>query len=277
MSARTRHCGDRDSPDQGLRRATQIPRSRPTDPTFDVAAGYDVLREIENRRRIVQGWQPVGRKIGFTNTTIWSRYGVYQPMWAHIWTHSTHYAKDGHATLALKPFVQPRIEPEVVFRLKTALPPTSDPLGILRCIEWIAPGIRDRPMPFPGLEIRGGGLHRRLRPARRARGRARRSRSPIATARRGRGRPADVQADAAARAVRWSIGASVRTCSASPTHGARASRSGCSAAQPQFPPLAPGEIVTTGTITDAWPVAPGETWASDYGTLGIGGVTLSFS
>jgi 2-keto-4-pentenoate hydratase len=49
------------------------------------------------------------------------------------------------------------------------------------------------------------------------------------------------------------------------------------AAQPQFEPLAPGEIVTTGTITDAWPVAPGETWASDYGALGIGGVTLSLT
>ena len=41
--------------------------------------------------------------------------------------------------------------------------------------------------------------------------------------------------------------------------------------QPQMPPLAAGELVTTGTITDAWPVAPGETWSSDYGTLGLPG------
>ena len=40
---------------------------------------------------------------------------------------------------------------------------------------------------------------------------------------------------------------------------------------PQFPPLTEGEIVTTGTITDAWPVAPGETWSSDYGALGLEG------
>jgi 2-keto-4-pentenoate hydratase len=47
------------------------------------------------------------------------------------------------------------------------------------------------------------------------------------------------------------------------------------AGQPQFPPLAAGEIVTTGTITDAWPAAKGQTWTSDYGTLGLAGMTLA--
>ena len=49
------------------------------------------------------------------------------------------------------------------------------------------------------------------------------------------------------------------------------------ALQPQFPALVAGEIVTTGTVTDAWPVAPGETWRSDYGALGLSGLTLSFT
>ena len=48
------------------------------------------------------------------------------------------------------------------------------------------------------------------------------------------------------------------------------------AAQPDAPPLAAGEIVTTGTLTDAWPVAPGETWSSRYGLLGITGLRLRF-
>jgi len=46
---------------------------------------------------------------------------------------------------------------------------------------------------------------------------------------------------------------------------------------PKFPPLVAGEIVTTGTITDAWPVAPGETWSSDYGALGLEGLVLTLS
>ena len=33
------------------------------------------------------------------------------------------------------------------------------------------------------------------------------------------------------------------------------------AAQPQHWPIAPGDVVTTGTITDAWPLVPGQTLA----------------
>ena len=47
------------------------------------------------------------------------------------------------------------------------------------------------------------------------------------------------------------------------------------AAQPAFEGLAAGEIVTTGTITDAAAVRPGQTWTSDYGSLGLRGVTLT--
>ena len=67
------------------------------DPTFDVPRAYEVLAAI-NARREAQGWIPVGRKIGFTNRTIWERYGVYQPMWAPVWSHSVHFAERGAAT-----------------------------------------------------------------------------------------------------------------------------------------------------------------------------------
>ena len=43
-----------------------------SDPTFDVPRAYEVLAEI-NARREAQGWISVGRKIGFTNRTIWER------------------------------------------------------------------------------------------------------------------------------------------------------------------------------------------------------------
>lgn len=254
--------------------ATQIAPITDSDPTFDVAAGYEVLREIENRRRIAQGWQMVGRKIGFTNTTIWSRYGVYQPMWAHVWTHSTHYAQDARATLALKPFVQPRIEPEVVLRLKSGVPATSDAQEILRCVEWIAPGFEIVQSHFPEWKFTAAdctaafGLHGALIVG-----------TPVPVTDRNRGALAamlptfQVTLRKGRAVIDRGIGANVL---GSPTlavsHLVRVL-----ATQPQFPPLAAGEIVTTGTITDAWPVAPGETWASDYGALGIGGVTLDFT
>src|SRR5690242_21153296 len=94
--------------------ATTLPPITSRAPDFSVDDGYAVLHDIETRRR-AQGWRPVGRKIGFTNRTIWPRYGVYRPMWAHVWSHTVQLAKDNHATLDLAPFVQPRIEPEIAF------------------------------------------------------------------------------------------------------------------------------------------------------------------
>jgi 2-oxo-3-hexenedioate decarboxylase len=93
--------------------ATTLPPITASAPDFSVADGYAVLHDIETRRR-AQGWTAVGRKIGFTNRTIWPRYGVYQPMWAHVWTHTVHFARGGRAALPLDGLVQPRIEPEGV-------------------------------------------------------------------------------------------------------------------------------------------------------------------
>src|SRR5882757_4826272 len=119
--------------------ATTLPPITAGAPDFSVADGYAVLHDIAQRRR-AQGWQAVGRKIGFTNRTIWPRYGVYQPLWAHVWTHTVHFAPGGTCTLPLHSLVQPRIEPEVVFRLKAPVPLTDDPAAVLSSVEWIAPG-----------------------------------------------------------------------------------------------------------------------------------------
>ena len=37
-----------------------------------------------------EGARAVGRKIGFTNRTIWSQYGVYAPIWGHVFDRSVH-------------------------------------------------------------------------------------------------------------------------------------------------------------------------------------------
>jgi 2-keto-4-pentenoate hydratase len=43
--------------------------------------------------------------------------------------------------------------------------------------------------------------------------------------------------------------------------------------QPNRASLRAGEIITTGTITNMWPITPGERWSSDYGSLGLAGLT----
>ncbi len=48
------------------------------DPGFDADAAYLVSAEILRRRR-ARGEKPIGRKVGFTNRTIWAEYGVFRP------------------------------------------------------------------------------------------------------------------------------------------------------------------------------------------------------
>ena len=242
-------------------------------PAFDVAAGYRVLREIE-ARRMAAGWRPVGRKIGFTNRTIWARYGVYLPMWAHMWAHTVHHAVANCATLALAPFVQPRIEPEIVFGLRAAVPITDDAERVLASVEWIAPGFEIVQSHFPGWRFAAAdctaafGLHGALVVG-----------TPLAVTDRNRAMLAAalptfaLTLRRAEAVIDTGVGANVLDSPAlALVYLARVL-----AQQPEFPPLAAGEVITTGTLTDAWPVVPGETWSSDYGALGLPGVALTFS
>ena len=146
---------------------TQLAPITESMPDFDVPRAYDVLHEIE-RRRVARGWRPVGRKIGFTNRTLWPRYGVYQPMWAHTWRETVIHAHDGAATVSLARMVEPRIEPEVVFGLRG--PGAHHRRRARRAARGGVDraGIRDRAIALPRMEVQGGGLHGGVRPARRA-------------------------------------------------------------------------------------------------------------
>lgn len=253
--------------------AAQIAPITAGDPTFDVAAAYGVLRDVQ-ARRIAQGWQPVGRKIGFTNRTIWPRYGVFRPMWANVWRHTVHFAADGQARLPVAGFAEPRIEPEVVFKLRPSVPVDGDGEAVLAAVEWMAPGFEIVQSHFPGWKFTAAdctaafGLHGALvvgtpLPVTSANRAALAAALPTFTLTLRRG----------AEVVDTGVGANVLDSPAlALVHLAR-----LLATQPQFPPLAAGEVVTTGTVTDAWPIAAGQTWSSDYGALGLAGLTLTFT
>jgi 2-oxo-3-hexenedioate decarboxylase len=242
-------------------------------PDFDVAAAYEVLQHIEADRH-ARGWQPVGRKIGFTNQTIWEPYGVAGPMWARMWDRTVTNASDGAAAVALDDFVQPRIEPEVVFGLAAPVAPGGTPEDLLPCVEWLAAGFEIVQCHFAGWRFNAAectasfGLHGVLVVG-----------TPIPVADRDLATLIDALATFTATLSR--DGAIVEQgCGAnvlgSPVlaldHLAQTL-----AGQPQFAPLAAGEIVTTGTLTDAHPVASGQGWASDYGSLDLEGLTITFT
>ena len=252
--------------------ATTLPSITATTPGFSVAAAYDVLHEIESRR-IAQGWRPIGRKVGLTNRTIWPRYGVYQPMVARVWAHTVQCARNGRASLSLEGFVQPRIEPEVVFKLRTPVTAGADGRAVLDATEWIAAGFEIVQSHFPDWKFSAPdctaafGLHAALivgapywmTPA---------NRDAIAAML----PTCKVTLRKADSVVDTGVGANVLDSPALVvTHLAEVL-----ARHPKLAPLEAGEIVTTGTITDAWPVARGEKWSSTYGELPVEGLTLEF-
>jgi 2-oxo-3-hexenedioate decarboxylase len=253
--------------------AAALPLITAAAPDFSIADGYAVLAEIERRRR-AQGWQVLGRKIGFTNRTIWPRYNVYQPNWAYLWNTTVEAAHDGKASLALNRFIEPRIEPEVVFKLRTPVAAGDDPAAVLAATEWIAPGFEIVQSHFANWKFAAAdttadcALHGALVLGR-----------PVAVNKANRAWLADALSSFTLTLSRGNIvmergnGANVLGSPAL----ALAHLAGLLAELPQFPPLSKGEIVTTGTLTDAFPVKPGETWTSDYGELGIGGMTLNFT
>lgn len=240
-----------------------------------LALGEAYERALSVRQlRIARGEQPRGYKVGFTNRTIWARYGVYAPIWGTVWDTSLAFC-EGEAEVALVGTCQPRLEPECVFGIART-PPARATLDELRaCVEWIAPGfeIVQSHMPdwvFTAADsVADGGLHARLLVGKRL---------PAGTLP-GDGEEFDRQlAESHVALLRGGevvdrgLGANVLD---GPLHALlhflQALRD-C----PGATDLQPGDVVTTGTWTDAFPVQRGEQWRAEFEGL-LGTLTVRFA
>ena len=107
---------------------------------FDLDRGYQVGNTL-HERLLKRGYRAVGRKIGFTNPAMWEQFDVKQPIWAHMYTETVHFAQEGYLRLPLDGLVAPRLEPEVVLKLRHAVP-SGDPSveELAGCLEWAAVG-----------------------------------------------------------------------------------------------------------------------------------------
>ena len=96
-----------------------------------------------------RGERITGRKIGFTNREMWKVYGVQSPIWGYATNRTTHELAHTQA-LCIKDFVEPRIEPEIMFGLKAAPLLGMSEAALLDCIEWISLGYEVVQSIFPG-------------------------------------------------------------------------------------------------------------------------------
>lgn len=233
------------------------------DEAYRVAAAVRRLREARGER-------VAGRKIGFTNRTIWAQYGVFAPIWGYVYD-TTLRDLGADDLAALGGFAEPRIEPEIVFGLAAAPDPRMDERELLSCIGWVSHGFEIVQSIFPAWQFQAAdtvaafGLHGALFLGPRnpvddpARWLAALPSFAIALSRDGtlvdRGHARDVL-DGPLSALRHLVGLLAR--------------------DEVNPPLAAGEIVTTGTLTRAMPVAPGERWTTALSGIPLAGAALGF-
>jgi 2-keto-4-pentenoate hydratase len=136
-----------------------IPPLSRDDLSLDEDSAYAIALEVYNRR-VRRGEKPVGRKIGFTNRSIWAEYRVSAPIWGHVYDSTVHYARNGEARLAVGHLLQPRIEAEIQLHFARTPPVTRDEHAILESIDWIAQGFEIVQCPFPDWDFAAVDLHR---------------------------------------------------------------------------------------------------------------------
>ena len=244
---------------QHLDRATLWPQ-RARDATIDdVNAAYQAALAVR-ALRVTRGERPVGYKIGFTNRTIWSRYGVFAPIWGTVYDSTL--VRDGSA-VPLRGLCQPRLEPEVAFGIARTPPAQPTLEQLFACVEWLAPSFEivqshHADWKFSAAEgVADGALHGRLLVG---------APTPVH-----RIAPSGATLDARLAQVRVRLqqgdavvdegdGARVLDGPLHALHHFVLEQQRC----PGAPSLQPGDVVTTGTWTDAWPVQPGQRWRAEF-------------
>ena len=246
---------------------TTRPGGLPLESAYGVTASVRRLREARGER-------VVGRKIGFTNTTIWDEYGVHAPIWGYMYDTTVHDLADLPAGFSVAHLAEPRIEPEIAFGLARAPEPGMDERELLECIAFVAHGFEIVQSPFPGWRFEAAdtvavnalhgaylvGSKQGISAAKRDLWYDRLGRFEVLLRRNGadvdRGRASHVLGAGPLGALRHLVDVLANDA--------------------YNQPLAAGEVVTTGTLTRAFPVMAGETWSTQPLGLPLSGIEATF-
>ena len=238
------------------RRLVAPPSSR--EGGLDLATAYATEAEIV-RRRVAAGHRPVGLKIGFANKAAWRLHKLETLVWAHMYDDTVQQTAADQAELAIGRFVAPKIEPEIVFCVKRTPAEGADAAGVVEAVEWIALGFEIIDCVFPGWQfqpvdfVASRGLHAGLIVG-----------TPLALTSANRGTIAEampaftVSLEKDGAVVATGSGKNVLRSPALCLGelAAALARSGLRE------PLQPGDLISSGTLTDSQPMAANETWTA---------------
>jgi len=245
---------------------------RPSErPGFDLDTAYQVEAALKKFREAA-GHRAVGQKVGYANKAMWRILKLETLVWAHMYDDTVHYANSDSAELALPFYRAPKIEPEIVFKLKEPIPAAGlDATTALHHVEWMALGFEIIDCPFPDWQFQPAdfvaayGLHGAL-----LIGQA----LAIDTSNIGR-----IAEDLASFKVRVSKNGdfveegSGRNSLRSPALCV-AELASARLRQNGVQPLAAGELISSGTLTSGHPIAKGETWQAVIEGLPLSGLAV---
>lgn len=236
------------------------------DDALDMAQAKRVAAQIVALRR-ARGERTVGYKIGFTNRTIWPLYGVSHPIWGRVYDSTLTRLDAPQCRLPYEAFCEPRLEPEIVFGLRAA-PASDDPRDVLAAIDWYAHGVEIVHSVYPGWKFSAAqafaaqGLHAALLVG------------PV--------RPIGELSDPIAQLAGLSLTLLREDQPIASGAGANVLDGPVQALShlvrelaTQGETLAAGEIVTTGTLTDAMPLLPGQRWRTELNGIALAGLSLN--
>jgi 2-oxo-3-hexenedioate decarboxylase len=234
------------------------------DPDFDLAAAYAVEAELTRLRR-ESGRTTVGRKVGYASKALWRRLKLDTLVWARMYDDTVIYAEDGSASLSVAGMSSPRIEPEIVFKLKKPIPSALSEANAgaargapaLEAVEWLALGFEIVDCVFPDWKFQPAdfvaafGLHAGLIVG-----------EPVHVE---PGMIAALAEQLPAFKVRLlKDGQLIEEGSGKNSLGSPALSLGELAVaigrQPGAEPLAAGELISSGSLTASHPVADGQLW-----------------
>lgn len=242
------------------------------DENFSIEQAYQVTPLVRTLRE-QRGEHPIGRKIGFTNRTIWPEYNVYAPIWGYMYNKTVFELADVGTGFSLQGLPEPRIEPEILFHFAEAPRPGMNEAELLGCIDWIAHGFEIVQSLYPGWKfapadtIAAFGLHGAY----------------LLGPRYQVGDRHDHWLDAL---VNFNIELHRNGTLAARGHASHVldgplpalkHLNDLLALDPINPPLAAGEIVTTGTLTPALPIAAGERWETSFSGIELTGISVSLT
>ncbi len=240
-------------------------------PEFDLHSAYAVAQLIHDDR-VSTGARPAGRKIGFTNSAMWDVYGVREPIWAYMYNHTVTYLAKNTGSCSLGQFAAPMIEPEIVFHFRSAPPIGADVETLVGCIDWVAHAFEIVHCHYPGWKFQPAdavancALHGTLLV----------------------GEPVDIDQLAPDPVTVLQSFSLELSCDGKLIEGGRGSNVlgnplnalahliAVLSKQSKSLPIQADEIVTTGTVTTAKAIRPGESWHSKVQGIALPDLAVEF-